>query len=167
MRALAARLREISSPVVVAGGERAFRARLLSELGVELARHGAEPLLVTADPALPFHGPPGAVTRLRWTSGSWAIERVEPLCTLDAARFRLPVVLACRHALEGAKSVPTFVEVPRLTRGMGSSELLSALVQTLGVETVVWIGGESELQGEITSLGADLIEVAEEKGPTL
>jgi ribonuclease BN (tRNA processing enzyme) len=167
VRALAARLEESASPVLVTGGERVFRARILNEVALDLERHGARPLVVTADPALPFLGPPGAVTRLRRERGEWTLERVEPLCTLDAARFRLPLVLACRRALEGATGTPIFVEVPRLTRGMGSSELLSALVQTLGVETVVWIGGESELQGEITSLGADLIEVAEEKGPTL
>jgi ribonuclease BN (tRNA processing enzyme) len=167
VRALAARLREISSPVVVAGGERSFRARLLSELVVELERHGAEPLVVTADPALPFHGPPGAVTRLRWTRGNWAIERVEPLCTLDAARFRLPLVLACRRAFEGAASVPVFVEVPRLTRGMGSSELLSGLVQTLEVKAVVWIGDQDELPKELVSLGVEILEVPEEKGPRL
>jgi ribonuclease BN (tRNA processing enzyme) len=154
------------SPVLVAGADRASRSRLLSELSAELEALGSETIVVTADLGLPFLGPPGAVTRLRRRGGDWAVERIEPLCTLDAARFRLPLLLACRRALEGTSGAPVLVEIPRLTRGMGSSELLTGLVEALDAKTVLSPGGLGDLREEIAALGVEILETAVEKGPS-
>jgi ribonuclease BN (tRNA processing enzyme) len=156
-----------SSAVLVASGERAVRAGLLNEIARELERLGSQTVVVTADIGLPFLGPPGAVTRLRFRDGDWGIERVEPLCTLDAARFRLPLLLACRRALEGTPGAPVLVEVPHLTRGMSASEILTGFVEILEARTLLSPGGLGELREEIAALGVDVLELADEKGPAL
>ena len=163
----AERLLRYPSAVLVAGGERAFRSRLLNELAGDLEKLGSETVVVTADLGLPFLGPPGAVTRLRRTHGDWAVERVEPLCTLDAARFRLPLLLACRRALEGSSGAAVLVEAPRLTRGMSASELLLGFAETFDTKTVLSLGGLGELGHELAARGVDVLEMDEEKGPAL
>ncbi len=153
--------------MLVAGGERGSRSRLLTSLSAELEGLGLETVVVTADLGLPFLGPPGAVTRLRRGGGDWAVERIEPLCTLDAARFRLPLLLACRRALEGSSGAPVLVEVPRLTRGMGSSELLMGFVEALNTRMVLWIGAPGDLRSELTAIGVEVVELEQEKGAAL
>jgi len=167
MAPLAERILPSPSAVLVAGGERDLRARLLSELATDFERLGSETIVVTADIGLPFLGPPGAVTRLRRRNGDWAVERIEPLCTLDAARFRLPLLLASRRALEGSSGAPVLVEVPRLTRGMSASELLTGFVETLDTKTVLSLGGLGELREELAALGVEVLEIDEEKGRAL
>ncbi len=49
---------------------------------------------IAADPGSPGFGVPGALALGRWVHGLWRVERLEPLCTLDAVRYRLPLVLA-------------------------------------------------------------------------
>lgn len=153
--------------MLVAGGERAFRSRFLSELAADFQLLGSETIVVTADLGLPFLGPPGAVTRLRRKAGEWANELIEPLCTLDAARFRLPLLLACRRAIEDSPGAPVLMEIPRLTRGMGASELLTGFVETLDARTVLALGELGELRNELQALGTDILEIPEEKGPPL
>jgi hypothetical protein len=164
---LAERILGSASPVLVSGGERSARTRLLIELAAELERLGSEATVVTADIGLPFLGPPGAVTRLRHSGGAWAIERIEPLCTLDAARFRLPLLLACRRALQGDSGAPVLVEIPRLTRGMSASEILTGTVEALDATTVLALGSLGELRSELEALGAEVLELEEETGPPL
>jgi ribonuclease BN (tRNA processing enzyme) len=167
MALLAERILRSPSAVLVAGGERAFRSRLLNELAGDLEKLASETVVVTADLGLPFLGPPGAVTRLRRTHGDWAVERVEPLCTLDAARFRLPLLLACRRALDGSSGAAVLVEAPRLTRGMSASELLMGFAETFDTTTVLSLGGLGELRRELAARGIDVLEMDEEKGPAL
>jgi ribonuclease BN (tRNA processing enzyme) len=164
---LAERVLDSSSAVLVAGGERTVRSRLLAELAAELERRGSDTIVVTADLGLPFLGPPGAVTRLRRSSGSWAIERVEPLCTLDAARFRLPLLLAVRRALDGVASAPLLVEVPRLTRGMSASEILTGIARALDAKTVISLGSLGELRNELEALSVEVLDLGEETGSSL
>ncbi len=156
-----------ASPVVVAGGERAFRSRFLSELAAELERLGSETIAVTADLGFPFLGPPGAVTRLRHSDGAWAFERIEPLCTLDAARFRLPLLLACRRVVAGTFGTPVLIEIPHLTRGMSASETLTGIVEALDARTVLALGDLGELRGEVEAFGVDVFEIDEEKASPL
>ncbi len=167
MAPLAERILRSPSAVLFAGGERAFRSRLVNELAGDLEKLGSETVVVTADPGLPFLGPPGAVTRLRWTEGDWAVERIEPLCTLDAARFRLPLLLACRRALEGSSGGVVLVEAPRLTRGMSASELLMGFAETFDIQTVLSLGGLGELRHELAARGVEVLEMDDEKGPAL
>jgi ribonuclease BN (tRNA processing enzyme) len=167
MATLAERILQSPTAVLVAGGERSLRSRLLNELAGDLEELGSETVVVTADLGLPFLGPPGAVTRLRWTEGDWAIEHIEPLCTLDAARFRLPLLLACRRALKGSSGAPVLVEAPRLTRGMSASELLMGFAETFDAKTLLSLGGLGGLRHELASRGVDVLEMDEEKGPPL
>jgi ribonuclease BN (tRNA processing enzyme) len=151
-----------SAAVLVAGGGRAARTSLLNELAAELERVGSEPRVLTADLGLPCLGPPGAVSRIRRSRGEWVLERIEPLCTLDAARFRLPLLLACRRLLEDSVPSP-LIEIPRLTRGMSASETLLAFIELTRARMVLSLGGMGGLRDEISALGIDVLEVTGEK----
>jgi len=167
MASLAERILQSHSAVLVAGGGRAQRSRLLNEIAGELERLGSETVVVTADLGLPFLGPPGAATRLRRTEGDWALERIEPLCTLDAARFRLPLLLACRRVLDDSPRGPVLLEVPGLTRGMSASELLMGFAETFDTKTVLSLGGLGGLRHELAARGVDVLDMDEEPGTPL
>ena len=60
----------------------------------------ADVVVLSADPGSPELGPPAAVSVGRRVHGAWAIDDVEPLGTLDALRFRVPLMLAVRRILQ-------------------------------------------------------------------
>ncbi|MGH9320947.1 MAG: MBL fold metallo-hydrolase [Vicinamibacteria bacterium] len=167
MATLAERLLRCGSTALLTGGERDARRSFLNHLAPELERLGATVVAVTADLGLPFLGPPGAVTRARPRNGEWVVERIEALCTLDAARFRLPLLLACRRALEDSAGVFIIVEVPRLTRGMASSELLTGLVEAMEARAILSLGGTSEMREDLAARGVEVFEMPAEKGPSV
>lgn len=49
---------------------------------------------ICADPGSPAFGLPGAIALARWQTDNWQVYAYEALCSLDAVRFRLPLVLA-------------------------------------------------------------------------
>jgi ribonuclease BN (tRNA processing enzyme) len=163
MASIAERLAASSSPVLVAGGERSARTALLNQMALELERLDSEARVVTADLGLPFLGPPGAVSRLRWIRGDWTLERVEPLCTLDAARFRLPLLLACRRVIADGVPLPLLIEIPRLTRGMSASETVLGFIEMTRARMVLSLGGLDGLREELAAFGVEVLEVPAEK----
>jgi ribonuclease BN (tRNA processing enzyme) len=163
MASIAERILASSSAVLVAGGERSARTSLLNEIAATLERLGSDARVLTADLGLPFLGPPGAVSRLRSSHGKWELERVEPLCTLDSARFRLPLLLACRRVFEDAAPLPLLVEIPRLTRGMSASETVMGFLETTRARMVLSLGGVGGLQEELVAFGIEVLEVTREK----
>ena len=53
----------------------------------------------------------------RWEQGRWVLARLEPLCTLDAGRFRLPLVFAiARLARELPPDDVVLVDGPGVVR---------------------------------------------------
>lgn len=92
---------------------------------------------LSADPGSPAFGAPGALSLGRWRSGGWEVVAQRALCTLDAARFRLPLVAAARALAALAKNGTLVVDSPGVVRGAAGAELLSALVEATGVDAVV------------------------------
>lgn len=73
-----------------------------STLAIELLRQirlQETCLLLELDPGTPPFGVPGAVSigRIQNTELLW--DHMLPLCTLDSARFRLPLIIAARKLL--------------------------------------------------------------------
>ena len=90
--AVAERLQSASGPVLLLAVSRSFVA--------ELAR-ATDREVVTADIGAPLFGAPGAIGTGRYEGGGWKLLRIEALCTLDAARFRLPLLMALQRAVSG------------------------------------------------------------------
>lgn len=140
--------------VVVAGPMGVGKSTLVTRLATA---RGC--VAVSADPGQPLFGPPGAVARARRRGGAWIELRVEGLATLDAARFRLPLVEAVRRLV--GDETPLIVDAPGVSRGMAAAELLVSLAVAVGAEAVVWMGAED---GPLPDLLAAGLEVIRRKG---
>ncbi|WP_440996803.1 MBL fold metallo-hydrolase [Arhodomonas sp. SL1] len=129
------------------------KSSLAAALAPALARSGAL-LCLGADPGRPAFGPPGALALARWEAG-WRIIDREPLCTLDAGRFRLPLVMAVDRLLGRAPPARLLVDAPGVTRGVAGAELLPALAQAAAVDGVAVLAGgpEPALATELAVLG--------------
>ncbi|WP_455206950.1 Clp1/GlmU family protein [Kaarinaea lacus] len=115
---------------------------------------------ISADPGSPGFGLPGAVSLGKWQSGIWQIEEVEAICSLDAGRFRLPLIAAVRHLTppDTADSV-LLVDGPGVVRGVAGRELLTGLAEAAGIDLVLIMvapGQTVPLIHELRSLAIDL-----------
>lgn len=152
--AAAERLRSAPGPVLLLSVSGSF----VSELA-RVTRRG----VVTADIAAPLFGAPGAVCSGRHEGGTWNVSTLEALCTLDAARFRLPLLMALQRAVSG----DALVQLPGLTRGMAAAELVTGVVRLLGAGTIV-LGSEkadASLVQELDALGVERLRVVCEPEP--
>lgn len=140
------------------GGCRRERESKALALGAALRRRGVALVLLSADPGLPLVGPPGAVSRGRFTETEFEAERIEALCTLDALRFRLPLVLAAKRLVEDVSEGALLAEAPGVHRGMAGAELLGGLLQALSVSIVLSLG-DCAYQAELRASGASILEL--------
>jgi ribonuclease BN (tRNA processing enzyme) len=99
--------------------------------------------IISLDPGSPAFGLPGALSRGWWQDGQFYWGEIQALCTLDANRFRLPLLQAAQrlvglgaNLLESEPS-PVLIDPPGVTRGTGAAELLQALVTNLKVDALL------------------------------
>lgn len=135
-----------------------------STLAAELARHLHEKnrgaWCLSADPGSPAFGVPGAINLGHWGESGWTLSNMEALCTLDAARFRLPLISAVRQLADGVTSDTLLLDAPGVVRGVAGAELLVSLVEAAAIDLVLVLTREGRLpplQHELQTLG---IEVA-------
>jgi ribonuclease BN (tRNA processing enzyme) len=123
-----------------------------STLALELARwfsrqHGGGRIL-SLDPGSPAFGLPGALNRGWWDGDTFRWAGCRALCSLDAARFRLPLVQAAgrllNDAVEAGLSGSLVIDPPGVVRGVAGAELLTALVKALQVDAVVALVREAK-----------------------
>ena len=123
-----------------------------STLALELARwfglhHGGGQIL-SLDPGSPGFGVPGALNRGWWDGDTFNWAGLRALCTLDAARFRLPLVQAAgqllKDAVRAGLSGPLVIDPPGVVRGVAGAELLTALVMALRVDMVLALSPEGK-----------------------
>jgi ribonuclease BN (tRNA processing enzyme) len=62
---------------------------------------------------------------------------MEALCTLDAGRFRLPLVSALRRLAAMAEPGTLLIDGPGVVRGVAGAELLAALVDAVAIDAVL------------------------------
>lgn len=113
------------------------KSTLVNGLAEALGRANRACWCIGADPGSPLFGVPGAVCLGRWEHGRWALACLEPLCTLDAGRFRLPLVSAVARLAKGLPPDVVLVDGPGVVRGIAGAELLPGIAQAAGIERVL------------------------------
>jgi ribonuclease BN (tRNA processing enzyme) len=143
------------------------KTTLAQTLARELARRdpqGSRPFwYLGADPGSPFMGVPGALCLARWREGSWWLEELAALCSLDAARFRLPLVAAVAALASRVEEGILLVDTPGVVKGVAAAELLAALVPAAGIELVLALspaGAAPPLAQELSGLAIPVALVA-------
>jgi ribonuclease Z len=102
-----------------------------------------------------------------WRQDHWSLERCEALCTLDAARFRLPLSAAVARLASEVEDATLLLDAPGLVRGVAGAELLEALVRNARIDLVLALvraGQPTPLSEELQALGIELIPVTAAPG---
>jgi len=135
--------------------------RLIQALG---SRGEAYPCL-SADPALPLFGVPGALNYGYWKIDAWQSQDCEALCSLDSSRFRLPLVTALHRLLARNCSRRLILQAPGLASGVAGAELLVELLRCANIDMVLFLQRDQttvSLQQELQACGAEVVTLAEE-----
>ncbi len=113
------------------------KSMLTTLLAAALAESERSCWCLNADPGSPAFGIPGVVSLAKWITDSWQLSRFEAVCTLDAGRFRLPLVTAVRRLIQADPDGVLLIDGPGVVRGIAGRELLTGLVEAAGVEAVL------------------------------
>jgi len=141
---LVARLLARDRRVLLLGSPGSGKSTLAAGLAAGLAAQGRRVSCLAADPGSPAFGVPGALCLGDWRDGAWSLVALEALCTLDAARFRLPLVSAARILAQEAGDGTLLVDAPGVVRGVAGAELLESLVQAASVDLVLVLSREGQ-----------------------
>jgi ribonuclease BN (tRNA processing enzyme) len=123
--------------VLLVGPPGAGKSTLVDGLTITLLQRGRRCHCLGADPGSPLFGVPGAVCLGRREGTLWTVEALEALCTLDAGRFRLPLVAAIRRLAARVADGVLLVDGPGVVRGVAGAELLSAVVDAAAIDVVL------------------------------
>jgi len=143
--------------VLLLGPSGSGKTTLAAALASRLASGGRRVACLAADPGAPAFGVPGALCLADWCAGAWSIRSIEALCTLDAARFRLPLVFAAGHLVRETGAGTLLVDAPGVVRGVAGAELLEPLVQVAAIDLVLVLRRDGQLVPLVEELwGLDL-----------
>jgi ribonuclease BN (tRNA processing enzyme) len=141
--------------VLLVGQPGIGKSTLVDALAGTLGQAGRECACIDADPGSPRFGVPGAISLMRWNPAGWSLAGLEALCTLDAGRFRLPLVAAVQRLAQSLSGDVVLVDGPGVVRGVAGAELLVALVAAARIEAVLALtrtGRPLPLQQELGAL---------------
>ncbi|WP_435103212.1 MBL fold metallo-hydrolase [Arhodomonas sp. AD133] len=162
--ALADTLFAVHRRILLFGSPGTGKSTMAAAIARALTAGNRTPACLNADPGEPSFGVPGTIGLGLWEADGWRLETMIPLCTLDAARFRLPLVTAvARLATRVPRHCPVIVDYPGVTRGAAGAELLLSLVETVGVEVVVALVRDDDsmpLADELRDVPATVYRVA-------
>jgi len=138
------------------------KSTLAAALARELTARGHSVRCLAADPGSPAFGLPGAVTLAIWQGDGWRVTAQRALCTLDAARFRLPLVAAVQQLASAEEAGVWLLDAPGVVRGVAAAELLPALAEAGRVDGVLVLARTDRplpLAEELRALGLPLLQV--------
>ena len=117
---------------------------------------------LNADPGSPAFGAPGSVSIAKRQNNAWQVIDYAGLCSLDAGRFRLPLVSAVRSLAQQLPDALVLIDGPGAVRGIAGRELLEGLVEATAVDAVLALTVEDRpppLLDELRALPVDLFVV--------
>ncbi len=148
--------------VLLAGEPGVGKSTLIDALTRELAQTARQSVCIGADPGSPLFGVPGAVCLGSRQGDGWTLLRLEALCTLDAARFRLPLILAVARLARQLPAGIVLVDGPGVVRGVAGAELLPAIIEAVGIDTVLLLarrGRPAPLFTEAKTMPVDIYRI--------
>jgi ribonuclease Z len=143
------------------------KSTLAAALAGALQAGGRRALCIGADSGSPAFGVPGAVCLGEWQGEKWRLTGIEALCTLDAGRFRLPLLAAVRRFATQQTSGVLLVDTPGVVRGVAGAELLLGLVEVLDIDAILALtraGQLPPLANELTALRREVFIVQASSG---
>lgn len=138
------------------------KTSLARALALTLSSQGRRAWYLGADPGAPLLAVPGAVSLGLWQEGNWTLKDLVALCTLDAARFRLPLVSAVLALVRQVGEGVLLLDMPGLVRGLAGAELVTSLVQALGIDLILVLtqaGQPLPLAAELAAVEAEVLPV--------
>ena len=138
------------------------KTTLAQSLAKQLSGLGRTVRCLSADPGLPAFGAPGAVCLGLWQPAGWSLKRLEALCSLDAARFRLPLTGAVAALADNVSDGTLIVDAPGVIRGVAGAELLTSLVRAADIDLLLILTRRNQpppLLQELSSLGIELAAI--------
>jgi ribonuclease BN (tRNA processing enzyme)/GTPase SAR1 family protein len=138
------------------------KTTLAATLAQRLEQAGREVRCLAADPGAPAFGLPGAVNLGCWQQGEWIPEGFEALCSLDAARFRLPLIDALGRLAARVTQGSLLIDAPGVVRGVAGAELLTSMVSAAGIDLVAVLVREQQplpLHQELQAVAAEVVVV--------
>lgn len=113
------------------------KSTLAAQLAKALSAAQRPCCCLNADPGSPAFGVPGSVSTALWRDDSWQLTSIAALCTLDAGRFRLPLVSAAGRLAQQLTSGTVLIDAPGVVRGVSGRELLQGLVAATAADTIL------------------------------
>jgi ribonuclease BN (tRNA processing enzyme)/energy-coupling factor transporter ATP-binding protein EcfA2 len=138
------------------------KTTLAATLAEQLSNRGREVRCLAADPGMPAFGIPGAVNLGVWQQGEWKNVAFEALCSLDAARFRLPLVEAVGRLAKRASQGSLLIDAPGVVRGVAGSEILTSIAAVANIDLVAVLRREGQtlpLDQELQALAAEVVVI--------
>ncbi|MGD8483224.1 MAG: Clp1/GlmU family protein [Thioalkalispiraceae bacterium] len=132
------------------------KSTLVTQLAHQLAQQDRGCWCFSADPGTPLLGIPGTVSVGCWQQDAWQVDDAMALCSLDAGRFRLPLLSALQQLLAGHRDGVMLFDGPGVVRGVAGRELLQGLVATCGIDTLLVLSAKDKtppLLDELQALG--------------
>lgn len=146
--------------VLLIGQPGVGKSTLAYGLAEHLGTDGRSLWCLNADPGSPAFGVPGALSLARWAGFGWTLMRMVALCTLDAGRFRLPLVEAAHRLATEVTEGTLLIDAPGTVRSVAGAELLHAMARATEVDIVLAILREGQslpLTQELSALGVETV----------
>ncbi len=138
------------------------KSTLAATLGEAAGQAGLVCRCIGADPGSPAFGVPGAICLGQWDRERWKVQAMDALCTLDAGRFRLPLVSAVARLAGMVEEGVLLVDPPGVVRGAAGAELLTGLVRAARIDAVIALSqGDRRLplEDELGTLGLEILRL--------
>jgi len=124
-------------PILIFGEMGIGKSTLTTDLASAMEKAGQSCFCLGADPGSPAFGVPGAVCLGKWQDNKWNLVSMEALCSLNAGRFRLPLISAVKRLVRELGRKLLLVDAPGIVRGIAGAELLLGLVEAASIQTIL------------------------------
>lgn len=138
------------------------KSTLAALLAHDLVAAGRNCYCICADPGSPAFGLPGTVSLAAWRADGWQVSAYEAICSLDAGRFRLPLVTAVQRLAQAPGNGVLLIDGPGVVRGVAGRELLQGLFAASAADAVLALTAAElppPLLDELRALAGELFVV--------